>query len=432
MRYIFNFPDIGEGLEEGTILQWYVKKGQEVKTGDNLVQMETDKVVADIPSPRDGTIVAMFGKVGDISIVGEPLVEIEIEGVHGEAAQEEAKKEFAPAPEEHEDFEEEDAAGVVGTMETAGKSAVLAASDEGADESTEKESKQARKAEATPVARAMAKELGLDINVIKGTGPSGRVMKEDIESHKPAKKGGVSNKKEKPSGEDVTYEPLTQIRKAISKNMINSKHSAAHMSVFEEVEISELINVRGRYKTKFADKDVKLTYLPFIVKAVVQALKHHRQVNSQMDLENDRMIFNNRYNIGIAVDTPEGLVVPVIKDADQLSIMEIAQQISVLAEKANSRKLSMDDMRGGTFTITNYGSIGGIFATPVINYPQAGILGVGRILKKPVVKDNQVVPGNVLALSLSVDHRIVDGGEASRFINKVMEYLADPVALLME
>ncbi len=432
MRYIFNFPDIGEGLEEGTILQWYVKKGQEVKTGDNLVQMETDKVVADIPSPRDGTIVAMFGKVGDISIVGEPLVEIEIEGVHGEAAQEEAKKEFAPAPEEHEDFEEEDAAGVVGTMETAGKSAVLAASDEGADESTEKESKQARKAEATPVARAMAKELGLDINEIKGTGPSGRVMKEDIESHKPAKKGGVSNKKEKPSGEDVTYEPLTQIRKAISKNMINSKHSAAHMSVFEEVEISELINVRGRYKTKFADKDVKLTYLPFIVKAVVQALKHHRQVNSQMDLENDRMIFNNRYNIGIAVDTPEGLVVPVIKDADQLSIMEIAQQISVLAEKANSRKLSMDDMRGGTFTITNYGSIGGIFATPVINYPQAGILGVGRILKKPVVKDNQVVPGNVLALSLSVDHRIVDGGEASRFINKVMEYLADPVALLME
>ena len=151
-----------------------------------------------------------------------------------------------------------------------------------------------------------------------------------------------------------------------------------------------------------------------------------------MDLENDRMIFNNRYNIGIAVDTPEGLVVPVIKDADKLSIMEIARQISELAEKANNRKLTMDDMRNGTFTITNYGSIGGIYATPVINYPQAGILGVGRIVKKPVVKDNQVVPGSMLALSLSVDHRIVDGGEASRFINKVMEYLADPVALLME
>ena len=435
MRYIFNFPDIGEGLEEGTILEWYVKKGQEVKTGDNLVQMETDKVVADIPSPRDGTIVALFGEVGDIAIVGEPLVEIEIEGVHGEEAQKEAKKEvedeFAPETEKGEDLDDEEAAGVVGTMETAGKSAVLAASDEGAEKEPEKEDKPTRKAVATPVARAMAKERDIDINEVKGTGPSGRVMKEDIENYKPSKKG-APKKKEREKGEDVTYEPLTQIRKAISKNMINSKHSAAHMSVFEEVEISELINVRSKYKDAFAQKDVKLTYLPFIVKAVVHALKHHRQVNSQMDLENDRMIFNNRYNIGIAVDTPQGLMVPVIKDADQLSIMEIAREISDLADKANSRKLIMDEMKGGTFTITNYGSIGGIFATPVINYPEAGILGVGRIVKKPVVKNDQVVPGSMLALSLSVDHRIVDGGEASRFINSVMKYLADPIALLME
>ncbi len=430
MRYIFNFPDIGEGLEEGVILEWYVKKGQEVKTGDNLVQMETDKVVADIPSPRDGTIVALFGEVGDVAIVGEPLVEIEIEGVHGVEAQEEAKKEPAAVPEDG-DFEEEEAAAVVGTMETAGKSAVMAASDEGSDKESEKEDKPTRKALATPVARAMAKDQGIDINEVKGSGPSGRVMKEDIENFKPTKKA-VSQKKTVEKGDDVTYEPLTQIRKAISKNMLNSKHSAAHMSVFEEVEVSELINVRSKYKDAFAEKEVKLTYLPFIVKAVVHALKHHRTINSQMDLENDRMIFNNRYNIGIAVDTAQGLVVPVIKDADKLSIMEIAKQITELADKANSRKLTMDEMKGGTFTITNYGSIGGIFATPVINYPEAGILGVGRIVKKPVVKDNQVVPGSMLALSLSVDHRIVDGGEASRFINKVMTYLADPVALLME
>ena len=430
MRYIFNFPDIGEGLEEGVILEWYVKKGQEVKTGDNLVQMETDKVVADIPSPRDGTIVALYGEVGDVAIVGEPLVEIEIEGVHGEEAQKEAKREvedeFAPEPEE-----EEEAAAVVGTMETAGKSAVMAASDEGSEKESEKEDKPKKKAVATPVARAMAKDKGIDINEVKGTGPSGRVMKEDIENFKPSKKG-VSQKRTVERGDDVTYEPLTQIRKAISKNMLNSKHSAAHMSVFEEVEVSELINVRSKYKDVFAQKEVKLTYLPFIVKAVVHALKHHRTINSQMDLENDRMIFNNRYNIGIAVDTEQGLVVPVIKDADQLSIMEIAKQITELADKANSRKLTMDDMKDGTFTITNYGSIGGIFATPVINYPEAGILGVGRIVKKPVVKNNEVVPGSMLALSLSVDHRIVDGGEASRFINKVMTYLADPVALLME
>ncbi|MDD2550991.1 MAG: dihydrolipoamide acetyltransferase family protein [Dysgonamonadaceae bacterium] len=429
MRYIFNFPDIGEGLEEGTILEWYVKKGQEVKTGDNLVQMETDKVVADIPSPKDGTIVALFGEVGEVAIVGEPLVEIEIEGVHGEDAQEEAKKEYAPEPEE-EDFEEEEAAAVVGTMETAGKGAVMAASDEGSEKEPEKEAKPERKALATPVARAMAKEMDIDINEVKGTGPSGRVTKADIENFKPAKRGKV--KKHEIPTDEFTYEPLSQIRKTISRNMLNSKQSAAHMTVFEEVEISELINIRSRYKTSFADEDVKLTYLPFIVKAVVHALKHHRQINSQMDLENDRMIFNNRYNIGIAVDTAEGLVVPVIKDADQLSIKEIAQQITELADKANSRKLSMDDMKGGTFTITNYGSIGGIFATPVINYPQAGILGVGRIVKKPIIKDDAVVPGNVLALSLSVDHRIVDGGEASRFVNKIMEYLSDPIALIMD
>ena len=427
MRYIFNFPDIGEGLEEGTILEWYVKKGQAVKTGDALVSMETDKVVADIPSPRDGTIVAMFGEVGEVVLVGNPLVEIEIEGVHGEDAVEEVEKEFAPEPEE----EEEEAAAVVGTMETAAKGAIMAASNEGSDKEHEKVEKITRKALATPIARAIAKDLDIDINEVRGTGPSGRVTKTDIENYKPATKG-ASKKQEVSKTDDVTYEPLSQIRKAISKNMINSKHSAAHMSVFEEVEISELINVRSRYKQAFANKDVKLTYLPFIVKAVVHALKHYRTLNSRMDLENDRMIFNNRYNIGIAVDTSEGLVVPVIKDADQLSIMELAKQITVMAEKANSRKLSMEDMKGGTFTITNYGSIGGIFATPVINYPQAGILGVGRILRKPVVKNDQVVPGSVLALSLSVDHRIVDGGEASRFINKVMEYLADPVALLME
>jgi pyruvate dehydrogenase E2 component (dihydrolipoamide acetyltransferase) len=168
------------------------------------------------------------------------------------------------------------------------------------------------------------------------------------------------------------------------------------------------------------------------VKATVLALKEHRQLNAQIDIENERMIFNNRYNICIAVDTPEGLVVPVIRDADQLSIMQIAVKITELSDKARDRKLSLNDLKEGTFTLTNYGSIGGLFATPVINYPQTGILGIGRIIKQPVVKDNQVIIGNVLPLSLSVDHRVVDGGEASRFINLIMKYLADPVLMMIE
>jgi pyruvate dehydrogenase E2 component (dihydrolipoamide acetyltransferase) len=168
------------------------------------------------------------------------------------------------------------------------------------------------------------------------------------------------------------------------------------------------------------------------VKATVNALKQHRQLNAQIDLENDRMIYKNYYNIAIAIDTPEGLVVPVIKDADRLSILEIAQKITALSDKAKARKLTLEEMKDGTFTLTNYGSIGGMYATPVINYPQAGILGIGRIVQKPIVKNDQIVVGNVLPLSLSVDHRIVDGGEASRFLNRILEYLLDPVMMMME
>jgi len=442
MRYIFNFPDIGEGLEEGTILEWYVVKGQSIKAGQPLVNMETDKIVTDIPSPKAGTIVEIYGSVGETIHVGSPLVEIEIEGVFGADAVAEARE---PDTNEHakvkipvnkELIEEEEGAGVVGTMELAGKNAYLAASDEGSSK-PKAEDKQAVKVLATPLARAMAREMNVDINKVIGSGPSGRVTKEDIQNNK-----GVKHTQEVTQKTDsytqtfaldtVTYEPLSQIRKAIAKNMLNSKQSTAHMTLFEEVEISELINVREKFKKPFSEKNTKLTYLSFIVKATVLTLKQHRQLNSQIDLENDRMIYKNRYNIGIAVDTPEGLVVPVIKDADKLSILQIAQKITELSEKARDRKLSLDDMKDGTFTLTNYGSIGGIYATPVINYPQAGILGIGRIVKKPVVKDNQLAVGNVLPLSLSVDHRIVDGGEASRFINQIMEYLSDPVLMMMD
>jgi pyruvate dehydrogenase E2 component (dihydrolipoamide acetyltransferase) len=430
MRYIFNFPDIGEGLEEGTILEWYVVKGQAIKAGQALVNMETDKIVTDIPSPKAGTIVAIYGSVGETIRVGSPLVEIEIEGVFGADAIAETKTN------DNEEQAEEEGAGVVGTMELAGKNAFLAASDEGSSK-PKAEDKPVVKVQATPLARAMARDINIDINKLIGSGPSGRVTKEDIEKYKPVKEVqkamGKSETNSQPlSGDSVTYEPISQIRKAIARNMLQSKQNTAHMTLFEEVEISEMINIREKIKKIIAEKNIKLTYLSFIIKAVVLALKAHRQLNSQIDLENDRMIYKNRFNIGIAVDTPEGLVVPVIKDAGQLSLLQIAQKITELSEKARDRKLSLEDMKDGTFTITNYGSIGGIFATPVINYPQAGILGIGRIVKKPVVKENQILAGNVLPLSLSVDHRIVDGGEASRFMNQIMEYLSDPVLMMID
>lgn len=429
MRFKFNFPDIGEGLEEGTILEWYVTKGQTVKIGDSLVKMETDKVVADIPSPKNGIIVTLYGNVGDVIHVGKPLVEIEVVGAHEEALpQDEEKTETQPIS------EPEDASSVIGTIEVAAKSDILAASEEGTSNKTD-DASELRKALATPVARAMAKEHGIDINKVIGSGPSGRVTRTDIDNFHSQLNVEVTptiNTTPLDQTGDVTYLPLTQIRKTIAKNMLQSKQSAAHMSVFEEIEISELINIRKKYKQRFADKGVSLTYLPFVVKAVAQALKYHKQLNSQIDSANNRMIVRNHYNIAIAVDAPDGLVVPVIRDADKLSIFQIAKQIGEISEKARTRKLTLEDMKNGSFTVTNFGSIGGIYATPVLNYPQAGILGIGRVLKTPIVKNDEIIVGNILPLSLTVDHRIVDGGEATRFIYKLMEYLSDPVFFLLD
>lgn len=435
MRHVFKFPDIGEGLDEGTIVEWYVEKGQEVESGQSLVQVETDKVTTDIPSPKTGTIAALYGKEGETINVGDPLAEIEIEGVEGKEAQEEEQKQ--PKGPTEESVEEEEGAGVVGTIEVAGEGGHLPASEEGMEQADvgDEEKKPAKKALATPVARALAKDLGVNIDKIKGTGPGGRVMKEDIHRHveeqgkQPARGAAPAQEPE----QRVEYEDLTQIRKTIAKNMSKSKQNAAHMTVMDEVEISQLVRVRNKYKEKYKEQGIKLNYLPFILKATALALRKHRQLNSEMDMDNNRMIYKNYYNLGIAVDTEKGLVVPVIKNVDKLSIFELAEETGKIAQKARDGELTMDDMKDGTFTITSYGSIGGQFAMPVINYPQAGILGIGRILKKPVVNENdEIVPGHILPLSLSVDHRIVDGGEVSRFLNTMMEYLGDPVTLVME
>lgn len=426
MKYIFKFPDIGEGLDEGTIAEWYVEKGQEIQMGESLVKMETDKVVTDIPSPKSGIISMKFGKIGETINVGDPLVEIDMPGISGTEAQEEAAKpEFEP---------EEEGASVVGTLEVAGNSAFLPASDEVfTDEKTTKEKEQP-KALATPVARAMAKEYGIDINELIGTGPASRVMKSDIQAYHDKRQNLIGIQKTKQKEEDgleVEVHELSQIRKAIARNMIQSKHQAAHMSVFDEVEISKLVEIRKNYKNRLAEEGVKLSYLPFILKATAQALKEFPSLNSEMDLEGGKLFLKKYYNIGIAVDTDEGLVVPVIKNVDKLSIKELAIKLGEIAEKSRNRTLTMEDMKNGSFTITNFGSIGGQFAVPVINYPQAGILGIGRIIEKPVVKNKEIVPGQVLPLSISVDHRIVDGGEVSRFMNRIMEFLEDPVSLIM-
>jgi pyruvate dehydrogenase E2 component (dihydrolipoamide acetyltransferase) len=270
----------------------------------------------------------------------------------------------------------------------------------------------------------------LDINHISGSGPGGRVMKKDIQNHFELEQQGKTD----PSADEaprLQIEDLSQIRKTIARRMSVSKQTAAHMTVIEEVEVSRLVKLREEHKEQFKQQGVKLTYMPFILKAVTLALKEHPALNSELDMDNNRMIYKKYYNIGIAVDTEEGLVVPVIRDVDRLTMLALSQQLIDISEKARSRQLTLEDMKDGTFTVTNYGSIGGTFGVPVINFPQAAILGVGRIMKRPVVAKDDIVVGYVLPLSMSVDHRIVDGGEAARFIMRVIDYLRDPVSLLL-
>ena len=464
MRHMFKFPDIGEGITEGQIVEWRIKKGQQVQTGDPLVEMETDKVVTDIPSPRDGTVVALYGSEGDTINVGDPLVELEIEGVSSEEAQQIAEEK--PAPPSQEPVDEGDG-GVVGTIEVAGEGAYLPASDEGVARSEQTESGRPRgKALATPVARAVARNLNIDINQVRGTGPAGRVTKDDVHRFAEGQAGGEtadtrsSGRRATGAGgtgatrgsatpragggapqttgeeEELEYRQLSGIRKTIARHMVESKHNAAHMSVTEEAEISELVELRARHKQRFADKGVRLTYLPFILKAIAAALKRHPSLNAEMDLEHNRMIYYHRYNLGIAVDTDDGLVVPVIRDVDRRPLSEIAAAIDDLSARARERKLAMDELKGGTFSVTSFGSIGGLFAVPVINYPQAGILGIGRIHKRPLVTEgpdgDEIGIGTIMPLSLSVDHRIVDGGEATRFLNDIVEFLESPASMFID
>ena len=442
MLYVFKFPDIGEGIHEGKILKWHVKKGQEVDEGDAVVNVETDKVVTDIPIPKDGVIKNLYGKEGEIINVGDALVEMEVEG-EDDAVDETADKDAAVKAETKEVPIEEKGFGVVGVIEDAASDAFLPATGEGMEEVTaakETAEAPAKKALATPVARKMAKDLSIDINAVRGTGPGGRVMKADIQrafdekqsGTKPGYKPATTRAVKIDEGAEVEFEELTQIRKTIMNRMVESKQTAPHATAFEEVEVSKLVALRNEKKADLAEQGVKLSYMPFIIKAVALALKRHKALNSKLDMANNRIIYQKYYNIGFATDTPDGLMVPVIKNADKMNIIEIAQALTDLSERARERKINLDELRGGTFSITNYGSIAGTYGVPVINFPEVAILGIGRIMKRPVVNDKgEIVVGNVLPLSMSFDHRVVDGGDAARFIKDVMAMLGDPLNMLL-
>lgn len=296
-----------------------------------------------------------------------------------------------------------------------------------------------------PYVRKYARDHGVQISKVQGSGENGRVLKEDIDAYisgdtkqeQPAAEATESAKQPTaptvPAGNyPETREKMSGIRKAISKAMVNSKHTAPHVTLMDEVDVTALVAHRKKFKPVAAEKDIKLTYLPYVVKALVSALREYPMLNTSVDDENDEVIYKHYYNIGIAADTVKGLMVPVVKDADRKSIFNISNEINELAGKARDGKLAADEMKGGSCTITNIGSAGGQWFTPVINHPETAILGIGRIEEKPVVRDGEIVVAPVMALSLSFDHRIIDGVAGQEALNQVKRLLHDPQLLLME
>jgi pyruvate dehydrogenase E2 component (dihydrolipoamide acetyltransferase) len=417
MPYEFRFPDIGEGLTEGEIIRWLVKEGDEIKEGQPLVEVETDKALAEIPSPRTGVILKILAREKEVVKVGQVIV------VFGEKGENLA----APPPRPK-------SVGVVGELEEAPEEIpTVAVKAEPVRPVLVSEHTM-----ATPAVRALAKELGVDINKVKGTGPESRVLERDVRA--------VAEGKEKPVEEVkkpvkvkkydlygyVERIPLRGVRRSIAKAMVKSKFTAPHVTTMDEADVTELWKIREKEKKAAEKKGIKLTILPFITKAVIAGLMEHPYLNATLDDDSEEIILKKYFNIGFATDTSEGLMVPVVKNAKEKSILQLAEELTQLAEKARNRTIDLADLKGGTFTITNYGALGGIYGTPIINHPEVAILGVGKIKDMPVVRDGKIEIRKILHLALSFDHRVVDGGEAARFLNTVIARLEDPDLILLE
>ena len=392
----FCLPDVGEGISEAEIVRWLIAEGSTVNEDQDIVEIETDKAIVALPSPHAGKIVKLHRKQGDLTKVGETLVSIETD---------EAEQPEAPAP-------RSDRGTVVGSL--------------GDEEVIELPTP----VKAIPAVRALAKKLGIDLTKIRGTGSEGKITREDVE-HAAAGASAEEHHDVDTSG-PIERVPLRGLRRTIAKRMHAARQRVSDVTIWEDADITDLDRIRSKEKAIAAQGGVKLTYLPYVIQATIDALKVHPYLNSTLDDEREEILLKKFYNIGIAVDTADGLMVFAIKRADRKSLLELAQEISTLAEKARTRKLDLSELRGSTFTITNYGVIGATYGTPIINYPEVGILGIGRIQDRPVVDDGGIAIHKIMPLSLVFDHRVVDGVEAARFLNVIIERLEHPQATLAE
>ena len=463
-RFEFKLPDIGEGVAEGEIVAWHVKTGDVVKEDQPMVEVMTDKATVTIGAPKKGTILETLATVGQIMPVGALLVVIDTDG----AATAAAPKAAAPAPKAApkaapSKTSEGPAATAVGDI----KDTLPGAAFFGAKDAAKPASESAAKAPAsdyyserplaTPATRKLARDLDVDLRRVRPTGDGNRITHEDVRSFvggaatkahvapAPSVGGGVPGLSGRApiaihvpagtmprEGDLETRKPFVGVRRKIAERMQTAKNTAAHFTFVEECDVGRLKQIRNRMKPAAEAAGVKLTFLPFIVRAVVAALKKHPVLNSALDESTNELVTRKYIHMGIAASTDQGLMVPVVKDADRKSILDIAREIDRLGNAAKSGTIASADLAGSTFTITSLGTQGGLFATPILNHPEVGILGVHQIKKKPVVKDDQIVIGEVMLLSLSFDHRIVDGHVGAAFAYDIIGFLENPESMFLD
>jgi len=408
MAFEFRMPDIGEGVVEGEIVKWHVRPGQSVKEDDPLVEVMTDKATVMIPSPRKGKILETRGEEGGIVKVGAVLLTLDTGDGSAAAAPEKAAKKEAPAATKEKPPTPEP---------TAPEPSALGG-----------------RALATPALRKMAQDMGIDINSVTGTGPGGRITKEDILNFTSAAgaKQAVPKLAVVGGTERVEEVPFRGLRKKVAERMTESKTHAVHYTYVDEIDVTELVKLRNSLKDVATERGIKLTYLPFIIKALVEGLKKYPMLNSSLDEQRGKILVRHYYHMGIGVATPDGLTVVVVKNADQKSIFDLGQELERLSESARQNKVALEDLKGSTFTITSLGTMGGMFATPVINYPEVAIVGIHKIEQRPVVHEGQIVIRDRMYMSLSFDHRVVDGAVGAEFTQYVKKFIENPALLFIQ
>jgi pyruvate dehydrogenase E2 component (dihydrolipoamide acetyltransferase) len=412
----FRLPDIGEGVVEGEVVQWKVAEGDTIKLDQPMVEVMTDKATVEIPAPRGGRVAKIHIPEGKICQVGQVMISIEEAGKVADASGNGKAKAPAAAV----------AAAAAPPAPAPAPSVAAVPAATGA------------RVLATPATRRLARELGVDLSAVVASGRHNRVTSDDVRRARetprpaPAPSAPAYTPMRIEAGGAEERVPFRGVRKAIAANLSRSKLTAAHFTYVEEVDVTELVALRARAKDRAAERGAKLTYLPFIIKAAVAGLKKWPSLNSSLDETTQEIVLKRYYHLGIATQGPAGLSVGVLRDADKKSMLQIAKDVEHLSAAIRDGKATREELTGGTFTISSLGQLGGVMATPIINFPEAAVMGVHKISERPAVRNGQIVARHLMNLSISVDHRIADGYDGAMFIQEVKTYLEDPTLLFME